>query len=524
MDMRDDSNNTRRRGTAYGALRRVVEQLPRPATAHLGWSLLLSWVFCVFYLHSVGLALGSENSHAQSGMVLELSRAGAPLAFSVATLVAIVAGEAHLGSLAARRRWRATCPILAAAGTLLLYLPATAQLSEVFFWAGALLTGLGSAPLWVMWGELYARLEQGVAEVTASVAAVLAAVVALVCASLTGWMALAVAAALPLGSGVALSRAERKASREDDGAREVTGRPRVSARIGQVGPAVASPLRSFGREGQGILVASAVVCYAGSFAPGNASLGLTQTSLALAALLACGAATAGILTPRRFNLQFLYRWMCPFTLACLASVIWFPGPLGAELSNAGSIGARMAFCLLTQVCFARIAAEGRFTALQVFGLGWICLHLGDLLGVILNDSLSWLAPEFASSASCVLALSLAMVASVMFSLNGTDSFSRERTALIDLQAPLASTPTRVSGGPAADPLDARVIMLATQHELTARETEVLGLLARGRSNPYIRDELGISLDTAGTHVKHVYAKLGVHSRQELIDLVRQMDG
>ena len=48
---------------------------------------------------------------------------------------------------------------------------------------------------------------------------------------------------------------------------------------------------------------------------------------------------------------------------------------------------------------------------------------------------------------------------------------------------------------------------------------MFGLLARGRSVPYIRDELVISKETAATHAKHVYAKLGVHSRQELIDLV-----
>ena len=55
--------------------------------------------------------------------------------------------------------------------------------------------------------------------------------------------------------------------------------------------------------------------------------------------------------------------------------------------------------------------------------------------------------------------------------------------------------------------------------LTPRETEVFSLLARGRSIPYIRDELVISRETAATHAKHIYAKLDVHNRQELIDLV-----
>ncbi len=61
--------------------------------------------------------------------------------------------------------------------------------------------------------------------------------------------------------------------------------------------------------------------------------------------------------------------------------------------------------------------------------------------------------------------------------------------------------------------------LAREHKLTPRETEVFGLLAHGRSIPYVRDALIISRDTAATHAKHIYAKLDVHSRQELIDLV-----
>ena len=65
----------------------------------------------------------------------------------------------------------------------------------------------------------------------------------------------------------------------------------------------------------------------------------------------------------------------------------------------------------------------------------------------------------------------------------------------------------------------RVALLAREHKLTPRETEVFGLLAHGRSIPYVRDALIISRDTAATHAKHIYTKLDVHSRQELIDLV-----
>lgn len=54
--------------------------------------------------------------------------------------------------------------------------------------------------------------------------------------------------------------------------------------------------------------------------------------------------------------------------------------------------------------------------------------------------------------------------------------------------------------------------------LSPREAEVLALLARGRSSTYIAQELYVSPETVKVHIKHIYEKTGVHSRQELLDL------
>ena len=50
--------------------------------------------------------------------------------------------------------------------------------------------------------------------------------------------------------------------------------------------------------------------------------------------------------------------------------------------------------------------------------------------------------------------------------------------------------------------------------LTAREFEVLRLVAAGRSNPEIAAELFISAKTASVHVSNILAKLGVSGRVE----------
>ncbi|MFA1550458.1 ATP-binding protein [Actinomadura chokoriensis] len=56
--------------------------------------------------------------------------------------------------------------------------------------------------------------------------------------------------------------------------------------------------------------------------------------------------------------------------------------------------------------------------------------------------------------------------------------------------------------------------------LTARESEVMRLLARGRSNREIAEELVISPKTASVHVSNILAKLGVGSRGEAVAAAR----
>ena len=57
--------------------------------------------------------------------------------------------------------------------------------------------------------------------------------------------------------------------------------------------------------------------------------------------------------------------------------------------------------------------------------------------------------------------------------------------------------------------------------LTPRESQVLEYLVRGRGSTYISQELCISVQTVKTHTKHIYDKLEVHSREELLTLVEQ---
>lgn len=184
------------------------------------------------------------------------------------------------------------------------------------------------------------------------------------------------------------------------------------------------------------------------------------------------------------------------------------------------------------------------TAVQAYGWGWISVHLGDFLGVLATAAFAEAIADSVITLDQVAAASMAaLVVATMFVIDDKRSFASPADNLAakdasisddsaDIQAsgttatpkPTNSAKTAederaMDAGPSTLSTDDRIASIAQEYGLTRRESEVFALLARGRSVPYVRDALVISRETAATHAKHIYAKLGVHSRQELIDLV-----
>lgn len=72
---------------------------------------------------------------------------------------------------------------------------------------------------------------------------------------------------------------------------------------------------------------------------------------------------------------------------------------------------------------------------------------------------------------------------------------------------------------AVSPLEEQCSVLADEHGLTERESEIMLLLAKGRTNAYIAKLLYVTENTVRSHVRNIYSKMNVHTRQDLIDLV-----
>lgn len=495
-----------------------------------------------------------------------------PVGSAVVSLVVIVAAERRLGPPTNCRALIVAAPLAVTVTTPMLFLPAYGFAATPFLFAiSAVLTGAGSALMWVMWGQLYARLPQDAVESYAPASAFVAALLSIAAMAAPQGASIVLVSAFPLVSGALLCRAWSET------------RALASADHASL-PAAPLPLReafgSMGRGGFGILTACMFVSIEGSFwASSSADASHAVIIFVVSALFMAVVSVSATAGPRRVSLSFAYRWMCPLMVAGFAAIIVLGTKTGAFAAAGVGIASRFAFCVITQMYFASYAARGAATPVQSYAVGWLFVHVGDLLGLLVSFPLQGAIGAGALAPSGVAAvLIVALVAAVMLALNDETRFLSWETpqsyagsvcaasaagasavagvgaageagagqvalrpqsvrgaggegesAAGETGASASAATAGASAGTAADhpsqnpqPVDfigRRVALLAREHKLTPRETEVFGLLAHGRSIPYVRDALIISRDTAATHAKHIYAKLDVHSRQELIDLV-----
>lgn len=87
----------------------------------------------------------------------------------------------------------------------------------------------------------------------------------------------------------------------------------------------------------------------------------------------------------------------------------------------------------------------------------------------------------------------------------------------------ASSAVAAAGSaPLVDRLSKQCLRLSELYGLSSREAEVMELVARGHSGPAIAEMLFISENTMRTHSKRIYAKLGIHKKQELLALLDEV--
>ena len=187
------------------------------------------------------------------------------------------------------------------------------------------------------------------------------------------------------------------------------------------------------------------------------------------------------------------------------------GVAGAPATAALSAG-NMLFDMVAWRVLVAAGARNERAALAILSWGRGMTALGSVIGAGLGVAAVRAADPGTAPVVSSLLVFLTVAAALL--LLDRDGFARA----IDGVAPVVEEAPDL---PEPD-LGARCDKIASERGLTRREAEVFGMLARGRDRAYIEGELTVSRNTVKAHVKHIYAKLGVHSHQELLDLVEDV--
>lgn len=169
---------------------------------------------------------------------------------------------------------------------------------------------------------------------------------------------------------------------------------------------------------------------------------------------------------------------------------------GDSVVLGGYLGLTAAFASL--FC-AAAKLEGSSCALS-FAQGFAVLYGGEAAGIFLANGFDALSPTHVTPYAVVAAAGLMVVISYVFLFTERDF--RELSTTVD----------------AYEQTEEVRDAIAEAAGLSAREKEVLTLALRGRTNERIAQELFIAKSTADTHLRRIYSKCGVHSRQELLDM------
>ena len=184
-------------------------------------------------------------------------------------------------------------------------------------------------------------------------------------------------------------------------------------------------------------------------------------------------------------------------------------PLAQDLLGAASACLNVVFSIV----LVAAASRNRLSAPIVLAWGSLMPTLGSIAGANLGAFVATgSAGDTAFLASGAVACALA--AYVLIGLEGF-SFADTIAGIEPVQ------PLQVPEVSDAKRFDDACTRLSQAFGLTPREAEVFALLARGRNNAFVQEELTLTRNTVKTYIKRIYAKLNVHSQQELIDLVEK---
>lgn len=497
----------------------------------LGFGACWGWVHVAFFSTVLWRDAGEALS-LSAWLINVLTNGCAMVAFGCLSL-----RFAPLGRI---RALGAILVVFTAAGTLGLALGCSS--SDMLVYIASVASGVGTAGLLLLWAEAYRSIPPTLAKRrTIPAAMVMGVFYYLLINMLPGIAAVIATMLLPLISVAMLYQTQRmvrtddeaEAAHEDETAREAGTAPELSQGEDAARHGAHRPGRSW-RSALPVRFAvfTAVYCLAPGFMRGHTSAlpfastgGIGEAMFAGVAVVMIAVAVASIVLFGRTKIDLAYKLVVPLMAAGLLLLPFLAAgqeALAAVAIMSGYILFEMyVWASLTDMA-SNVGAPNAF----VFGIGKSGMNVGLLIGTFVGFN-------FGSSSSMlfvgvsVLIVYLFIVMESVASPGIGVALSLERP---DETSGAAVAPEKVTLAEAAQMdlsevfdamLKERCAEVSRVHGLSARETEVLALLARGRSLQSIADALCVAYSTVKTHTDRIYAKTNVHSRQELIALLEK---
>ena len=217
-----------------------------------------------------------------------------------------------------------------------------------------------------------------------------------------------------------------------------------------------------------------------------------------------------VLSRKTFPADLLAQVSVLFVVAgfFLGSMLYDRAPFASvTLLSAGNT----LFDMVAWVALIAVASRNERGAVAAFAWGRGLTGLGTIVGAALGV----LANSLFGSDALGLAL---MGGTLILVFVGYALIGLKRFRFSETIAGVTPVVTTVVKTPELE-FEERCRRVAERYGLSPRELEVFMMLARGRDRAYIQEQLVVSRNTVKAHVKHVYAKLGIHAHQDLIDLV-----
>ena len=360
--------------------------------------------------------------------------------------------------------------------------------------AGIICTGFGNAVLILSWGDLWTRLDTTRVGLHLMVSCIFAYALSSVLCLLPSWVVGTVVVCLPIISWRIMELCRQEATQR----KSIEPRRPLDANLGLL-------IKRF-------LCAIIVISLAYGASKTITIPSTTGTPFFLAVSMTV------IFVIMFFAAEFLqrhdtfivrvYRVMFASLTVGFLCLPFLPENLHWLSSAIIACGARL-LNQLVWLIYPEIVVKINGMNLRLFGWAAVCLHIFTAIGVYLAKYTLPILGDFQSAALYVLsAVSVTAIVFLMIFILKESDFKKA------LQSSEAT--------PCNEPEEADACKrIAEKYGLSDKELDVLRLLSSGRTIPFISQELYVSQSTAKTYTRRIYSKMGIHSRQDLHDIVEK---